>query len=130
MPGPGRPLKYKQPKKIMEIGEQFFKECDEKNVPYTITGLALALGISRQNLCEYAARPEYSDTIRKLKQRVEASVEQLMLNKGHAGSIFWMKNHDWTDKTVQEVHNIEEMTQDQLNEKLQALQREALKDDV
>ncbi len=48
----GRPLKFQTVEELQAAIDGFFKECDQKQKPYTITGLALALDTSRKLLCE------------------------------------------------------------------------------
>ena len=92
----GRPLKYTL-EKIKTLGEQFFKDCDEQGRPYTITGLALALGTDRTTIINYENRNEFFDTIREFKNKCECYAEEIALNKGHSGSIFALKNYGWRD---------------------------------
>jgi hypothetical protein len=74
-----------------------------QNRPYTIMGLALHLGMGRETLCQYSKDGEFSDIVKRAKQKVEMAVEELLLEKGHSGSIFWLKNHaGYTDKIIQE----------------------------
>jgi len=42
-------------------------------------GLALALGMCRDTLCEYAKNGEFSDIIKKAKAKVEMNVEENLL---------------------------------------------------
>lgn len=68
----------------------------------TISGLALALGMTTKALREYGERDEFSSTVRKAKQKVELSWEQRLLQPG-SGPIFWLKNNaGWKDKTETE----------------------------
>ncbi len=110
----GRPLKYKTPQQLQEKIDEYFDSCwidkvteitdKEGNItstnvryqnrPYTIMGLALALDLSRQGLCEYAKKGEFSDIIKKAKGKVEMNVEEMLFTgKQAAGPIFWLKNH-------------------------------------
>ena len=41
----GRPNKITGDKELQEKIDKYFKECDIKNEPYTITGLCIALDI-------------------------------------------------------------------------------------
>ena len=75
MPG-GRPNKITEKKELQEKIDKYFKECDNKSEPYTITGLCIALDICRDTLCEYAKKEEFSDTIKKAKLRVENYLEK------------------------------------------------------
>ena len=121
MPG-GRPLKFKSAKKIKEKAEEYFNLCDKEERPYGIVGLAVYLETTRETLIDYQGRKEFSDTIKELKQRCQASVEKLMLSgKAQAGAIFWMKNHGWHDKQQLEVNDISELSEEQLKAKLASL---------
>lgn len=94
----GRPLKYKTPEEIQAAIDVFFSECDTQEKPYTITGLALALGFtSRQALLNYEDRPEFFDSIKSAKLRVEMFAEQRLFGPNAAGAIFALKNYDWRD---------------------------------
>jgi len=75
--------------------DEYFANCDKKGEVYTVTGLALALNMSRMELIRYAGRPEFSDTIKKAKARVEAELERRLYGKNGnvAGIIFGLKNN-------------------------------------
>lgn len=75
-----------------------------KQIPYTITGLAVFLGTSRETLIDYQGRKEFSDTIKEAKDKCENFVELSLLDKNPTGAIFNLKNnYGWKDKT--EVDN-------------------------
>lgn len=96
----GRPLKYNSVEELQVLIDEYFKECDEKDRPYTTTGLALALDMTRQMLIEYQGREEFQDTIKKAKLKVESYAEQQLFKGGNtAGVIFSLKNnYNWVDK--------------------------------
>ena len=74
-----------------------------KQKPYTITGLALALDTTRETLLDYEAKDEFSDTIKKAKQRCHNYAETMLFNSNPAGPIFNLKNnYGWRDKVEQE----------------------------
>lgn len=120
----GRPPKYKKREDLQYKIDEYFESCwidkitqvtdkdgniTESNVryqnrPYTIMGLALHLGMTRETLCQYAKDGRFSDIVKKAKQTVEMYVEEMLLvGKNAAGPIFWLKNHaDYKDKTEQE----------------------------
>ena len=89
--------------------DAYFADCDAQKKPYTITGLALALGTNRQTLLRYEneyENQEIAELIRQAKARCEADVEQrLLTGKGSpAGAIFWLKNNaGWRDQTDVQV---------------------------
>ena len=93
--------------------DEYFKYCDKKKIPYTVMGLALALGFSsRQTLKNYEKEGHHKDieeeekiliarTIKKAKLRIEIFLEQnLITGKQVAGTIFNLKNNfGWVNRT-------------------------------
>jgi len=107
----GRPLKFKTPEELQEkidayfatTGRQVDKDGNEYFEPITITGLALALDTSRKVLVEYEEKDEFSNAIKRAKLRCENFAEKMLYSgKSPAGSIFALKNFNWTDKTITE----------------------------
>lgn len=98
----GRPLKFESAEEIEKIANEYFETT--KPEEWTITGLALALDTTRQTLVNYADKPEFVDTIKKLKTKVENQYEISLRKHGRSGDIFGLKNFGWTDKTEQEVY--------------------------
>ena len=69
--------------------------------PFTITGLANALGMTRETLLRYEENEEFSDTIKKAKQKVEEYVEERLFDRdGVNGAKFNLVNNfsNWSDK--------------------------------
>jgi len=101
----GRPLKFKSAKELQSKIDAYFRDCDKKKKPYTITGLALALDTTRETLLDYEERDEFSDTIKKAKLKCQAyAEEQLFTNRNTAGVIFNMvNNYGWKNK--QDIDN-------------------------
>lgn len=106
----GRPLKYKSAEEMQRLIDKYFEDCDNNIIktydeegnevykhrprPYTITGLALSLGLTRQDLLNYQGKREYQDTIKKAKQRCENYAEEQLFRQGNvAGVIFNLKNN-------------------------------------
>lgn len=107
----GRPSKITEKEELQEKIDKYFKECDNKSEPYTITGLCIALDVCRDTLCEYAKKEEFSDTIKKAKLRVENYLEKHLITDGGTGIIFNLKNNfGWKDK--QENINIDTSYED------------------
>ena len=96
----GRPLLYNSVEELQEKIDKYFMECDKKKEPYTVTGLGLSLGMSRQDLINYGNRDEYFDTIKNAKLKVENYLEKrLITDNSTAGIIFNLKNnYNWKDK--------------------------------
>lgn len=102
----GRPRAFKNVEEVEEKINAYFNYCEEKGKPYTMSGLAYYLEISRQTLINYSNKDEYFDTIKKARDRVQMQLEENALsNKANPTfTIFNLKNNfDWKDKV--EVKN-------------------------
>ena len=88
-------LKYKDVDELQKGIDKYFKECDKKDKPYTMSGLALSLGIDRKTLINYGERDSYSTLIKKAKQKVECQLEEnaLMGKSNSTFTIFNLKNN-------------------------------------
>lgn len=97
----GRPPKYSTPEQMqVDIDAYFETGCD--GFP-TVTGLALALDMTRKTLMEYEEEPEFGNTVKKAKARVEAFIERRLYEANATGCIFNLKNNfGWRDKTETE----------------------------
>lgn len=87
-------------------------------IPYTITGLALALDTSRETLLDYEKgkydngdeidgyNADFSDTIKRAKEKVQNYLEMNLNSTSPTGTIFNLKNnYGWKDKTENEITN-------------------------
>lgn len=100
----GRPRKIKSVRQFEERAEAYFMDCEAKGEPVLLTGLILALGLSsRAALDEYAQRPEFLNSVKKAKLRVEMEYEKALHSRNPSGPIFALKNFGWTDKPSVEV---------------------------
>ena len=110
---------YESPEQMQEVIDAYFEKCDGELLlddegmpvldklghpiykaprPYTVTGLAYALGFtSRQALLNYQGKAAFVDTIRRAKLRCENySEERLYDRDGQRGSEFSLKvNFKW-----------------------------------
>ena len=108
----GRPKVFKSVKEVEEKINAYFNYCEEKEKPYTMSGLAYYLEVSRQTLVNYSYKDEYFDTIKKARDKVQMQLEENALsNKANPTfTIFNLKNNfDWKDKiehSSSEVENI------------------------
>lgn len=105
----GRPVKYKTNAEVQEVVDRYFNECDLKDKPYTMSGLALELDISRETLCQYTNKDEFSDTLLRARQKVQSYAEgQLYRTQGTVnGVIFSLSNNfGWSSKSETESKNI------------------------
>lgn len=100
----GRPPYFDNPEDFTREADAYFCRCvADERVP-TVNGLALALGFnSRQSLLNYAGKPEFVDAVKAIRTRLESEWEQRLSGPNAAGTIFWLKNHGWTDKTETEL---------------------------
>ena len=115
----GRPLAYKTVAELEAAIDEYFAWCDNRTksvyikdmgdniemsdpAPYTMSGLAYALGINRRTLLDYSKRDKFLPTVKRARERVEADVETRMSDKNTftPGLIFNAKNNfGWVDKT-------------------------------
>lgn len=121
----GRPKIYNSAEDMERDIKKYFAECDKKNKPYTMSGLAYTLNMSRQSLINYSKDEAFFDTIKKAKEKVEVMLEESLYRLGNnSGIIFNLKNnYGWRD-TV-EVKNDNEMSK--LDELLGAIKNDSTK---
>ena len=100
----GRPRIYDNPELMYNaIADYLDFEDQQKGKEgkgvYTLEGCALFLGFaSVQSMYDYENKtPEFSDTIKKARSKMEVIYEQL-LQDGNSGAIFALKNFGWKDK--------------------------------
>lgn len=97
----------------------YFNACDDEQRPYTMAGLARALGCSTATLRNYGGGEagtltnasfvvdrQFIDAVKEARQRVEQWTEERLYGKGHpAGPIFSLKNNfGWKDTQTVEVN--------------------------
>ena len=97
-------MKWKTVEEIQPLIDAYFKDTPKKE--WTITGLALELDTSRKTLMDYEWNDEFSNTIKKAKEKVEYSYELDLKERGNTGTIFALKNFDWTDKSELDTRNL------------------------
>jgi hypothetical protein len=118
----GRPVKYSELDEFQKKIDEYFDFCDartkeihsEKNgdlilpdpEPYTMSGLAYALNLSRQGLIDYSKKDKFFDAVKRARNRVEKDIERRMNDKNTftPGLIFNAKNNfGWKDKTETDI---------------------------
>lgn len=136
----GRPLKFQTVEELDRAIQNYFAEqdphetktlvetgrdskgnllYDTRNVlteqkPYTMSGLARALDISRQTLLDYSNKDEFLDSIRAAKLRCEEYAESQLYGPFANGAKFNLVNNysgkyqPWADK-----HSVDHTTKDQ-----------------
>lgn len=103
-----RPKLYNSVDKLEKDIESYFKLCDKKKKPYTLSGLAYALDMDRKSLYNYSKDDKFFPTIKKAKQKIEQQLEENLYRLGNnSGIIFNLKNNfNWKD-SVEVVDNNE-----------------------
>lgn len=119
----GRPLKYKTVEELQAAINEYFDYCDNRikhvyspkseavieiidPAPYTMSGLALAMGVDRKTLLSYSKKDEFLPTVKAARERVHQDVETRLMEKNATGAIFNLKNNfDWKDKTELDQNN-------------------------
>lgn len=107
----GRPLKFETVEELQAQINDYFKVTSPEE--YAITGLAVHLGTDRATLINYEGRPEFFNTVKDAKNRIELAYEKRLIKRGNAGDIFALKNFDWRDKNESEVYGKDGGTIDQ-----------------
>ena len=91
----GRPPLYSDPEFLSEKIDQYFDKLEPGDIP-TIAELAFELGFASRNaLWEYEKKPEFSDTIKKARLRIEVDRTKRLVQSGTptAGLIFDLCNN-------------------------------------
>ena len=60
-----RPKLYSSVEDMKKIIDKYFEMCDEKEKPYTMSGLAYALDMDRRSLLNYSKDEKFFPTIKK-----------------------------------------------------------------
>ena len=92
-------LKYKTQKELEKAINEYFNKCDKNEKHYTMTGLALSLGIDRRTLINYGNKDLFFSLIKNAKAKVEEQLEESLYRLGNnSGVIFNLKNnYGWKD---------------------------------
>ncbi len=110
-PKMGRPRKFESPEELWDRGTAWIQEQREAKEPLRVTGLAIALGTTRETLMDYEAGKydvkasegvpavDFSYTIKMLKAYVQDYAESKLYGPNAGGPIFALKNFGWTDQT-------------------------------
>lgn len=91
------------------IQDKVVRKVKTRQKPLTVTGLAVALGTSRDVLLDYETTysekyPEFSNTIKEAKEQIKAYAEESLFGTNTAGVIFSLKNN-WGFKDKYETEN-------------------------
>ncbi len=123
----GRPPKWETPEQLQRDVDLYFETEAKVIVGYddgepiyafqpTMSGLALALGVDRKTITNYANKDEYFPAIKKARDMVENALERHLYGKNVTGAIFNLKNNfGWADKTEISQTNVELSHEEWLN---------------
>jgi hypothetical protein len=108
-----RPVLYETPEEFTSVAAAYFDLCEAKESVPTVNGLCLALGMTRETLLRYEEKDGFSDTVKLIRMRLEAAWEQRLAGPNAAGTIFWLKNQGWTDRSEQVIDAKVSMSHDE-----------------
>lgn len=99
-----RPAFYTNKEELEKELDRYFEDTPENEI--AITWLALFLWFtSRQALINYEEKPEFIDTIKRAKMKVELAYEKRLIARGNWWDVFALKNFDWKDKFENDNNN-------------------------
>ena len=104
----GRPAKYTSAEDMQRDIDKYYRDCEKRNAPLTMAGLAVALDMDRITLASYSNKDQFLNTIKKARQKIEASAaERLEKQPNCTGIIFSLKNNfGWVDRQeIKEEHS-------------------------
>jgi hypothetical protein len=92
----GRPMIWDSPDELEKLVDDYFESTDR----WTLSGLAVHIGICRKTLYNYENKDEFLHIIKKARDRVESIYEERAIyHPNPTGVIFALKNMGWADKT-------------------------------
>lgn len=94
-----RPKLYNSAEELADVIDSYFARCKAEDEPLTISGLAMALGMTTQSLRNYEKNEEFFSTVNAAKQQVERFLETRLYESSATGAIFSLKNNfGWKDQ--------------------------------
>lgn len=118
---------FSTPKRLKLRLNDYFADCDAKNRPYTVTGMCIWLGTTRQTLWNYMnlhkVDQEIVDILTNARAKCELWLEEHMLtgSANTTGCIFSLKNnYGWRDRPEVVIDKDETETVSMLMEKRRA----------
>lgn len=94
--------------------DEYFLKCEENGKPVTRTGLAVFLGLTKDELTKLRCgekdtkTQKYSEILRIADTKIEEYAESLLFtrDKGHTALMFYLKsNFGWNDKSGEETES-------------------------
>lgn len=94
--------KYKKPKDLEKMAEQYFLEQESENKPCSIAGISYFLGFTnKQEFYDLEKEEEFAPAINRIKLRMESQAIDMLTDKSYAttGVIFNLKcSFGYSDK--------------------------------
>lgn len=95
----GHIIRYESPLILAEMLNAYFDEMDALRVPYTISGICLAIGYGRERFLSHETESEIGKLINQARLLIEQQHEhRLYLGIKPAGIMFALKNMGWSDR--------------------------------
>jgi len=95
----GPKLKFESSYILGEIINNYFDECDESEEPYTISGICLACGFTKNTFQVYGRKGPHVHIIEQARLIIQNQLEKALRGPGRAaGSIFTLKQFGWSDR--------------------------------
>ena len=102
----GRPPLWKTKEDLEKSLDGFFEWCESNSYIPDVEGMAVYLDCSRETICQYEKLEEFSDTIKKVKNKIAFHKKQGAMSGKINPTVFvfdFKNNHHYNDKT--EVDN-------------------------
>lgn len=100
---PKKPRPFTTPRALSAAIDAYFDSRTPSDRP-TVTGLGVALGLTRRQMVDYAADDDFADIIIMAKARVEAFNENRLYDGNVTGTIFNLRiNFGWDEKRPAET---------------------------
>lgn len=146
--GRGRPPKFDNPEDLKTAIEEYFTFCDNRiqqvyskkrdavieiinPEPYTMAGLAYALGMDRRSLLNYMNNDLFFSHVKTARDKVQTDVERRLMEGQPAGAIFNLKNNfGYVDKTEIDQNISGELKTGQVDPALAAKFEQFIKEDT
>lgn len=107
--------KYKKPKDIEKMAENYFTEQQEQNKPCSIAGISYYMGFTNKSeFLELEKNVEYAPVINRIKLRMESQAIDMLTDKSYAttGVIFNLKcSFGYSDKQIANKDDMAELMQ-------------------
>ena len=109
-----QPAYYTTNEELEKEIDRYFDITPEDEI--AITWLAIFLWFkTRQSLIHYECKPEFLDTIKEAKTKIEFAYEKRLIKRGNGWDIFALKNFDWKDRFENDNTNVNTDVSDTLS---------------